>query len=225
MLMTSSDQPEAAKIPRILLVDDHAMFREQIAQLIIQDFGLEVCGQADNLRDALALARKTKPDLAIVDISLNGSGGLELLKEFKAQGFTFPSLVLSMHEESLYAERVIAAGARGYITKHQNSDTLQAAIRRVLSGKIYLSERFMEAMVDKMAGMGKAASSLDRLADRELEVLRLIGEGRTTREISDILHLAMTTVDTYRTRIKEKLGLANGTELVRFASRRVMENA
>lgn len=223
--MTSSDQPEAAKIPRILLVDDHAMFREQIAQLIIQDFGLEVCGQADNLRDALALARKAKPDLAIVDISLNGSGGLELLKEFKAQGFTFPSLVLSMHEESLYAERVIAAGARGYITKHQNSDTLQAAIRRVLSGKIYLSERFMEAMVDKMAGMGKAASSLDRLADRELEVLRLIGEGRTTREISDILHLAMTTVDTYRTRIKEKLGLANGTELVRFASRRVMENA
>jgi DNA-binding NarL/FixJ family response regulator len=120
---------------------------------------------------------------------------------------------------------VLAAGARGYITKHQNSDTLQAAIRRVLEGKIYLSERFMESMVDKMAGMGKAASSLDRLTDRELEVLRLIGEGRTTREISDTLRLAMTTVDTYRSRIKEKLGLANATELVRFASRRVVENA
>jgi DNA-binding NarL/FixJ family response regulator len=222
--MKSAPAPEEIKTARVLLIDDHAMFREQIAQLVNEDFGLTVCGQADNLRDALTLARSTRPDLAIVDISLNGSSGLELLKEFKAQRFGFPCLVLSMHEESLYAERVLAAGARGYITKHANSDTLQIAIRRVLEGKIYLSERFMETMVDKMAGMGKAASSIDRLADRELEVLRLIGNGRTTREIATTLHLGMTTVDTYRTRIKDKLGLSNAMELARFASRWVLEN-
>jgi DNA-binding NarL/FixJ family response regulator len=223
--MTSTSDSPADQKARVLLVDDHAMFREQIAQLVTQDFDMTVCGQADNLRDALTLARTTRPDLAVIDISLNGSSGLELLKEFKAQCFTFPSLVLSMHEESLYAERVLAAGARGYITKHENSDTLQLALQRVLEGKVYVSAQFMETMVGKMAGRGKAASAIDRLADRELEVLQLIGTGRTTREIATTLSLGITTVDTYRTRIKEKLGLANGSELVQFASRWVLENA
>ncbi len=199
------------------------MFREQIAQLVTEDFGMVVCGQADNLRDALSLARAGHPDLAIIDISLKGSSGLELLKEFKAQRFAFPTLVLSMHEESLYAGRVLDAGGRGYITKHENSDTLQIAVQRVLAGKVYVSEQYMQATVDKMAGVGKAASTIDRLADRELEVLRLIGNGQTTRDIAANLHLGMTTVDTYRTRIKEKLGLANAVELVRFASRWVTE--
>ncbi len=223
--MTPAIESPAGQKTRVLLVDDHAMFREQIALLVTQDFGMAVCGQASNLRDALTLARTTRPDLAIIDISLHGSSGLELLKEFKAQRFTFPSLVLSMHEESLYAERVLAAGARGYITKHENSDTLQLALQRVLEGKVYVSEHFMETMVGKMAGRGKAASTIDRLADRELEVLQLIGTGRSTREIATTLNLGITTVDTYRTRIKDKLGLANGAELVQFASRWVVENA
>jgi len=221
-----SDSPETPVAPssRILLVEDHAMFREQLAMLIGDEFGMVVCGQADNIRDALTLARSTNPDMAIIDITLKGSSGLELLKDWKAQGMKFPTLVLSMHEESLYAERVLAAGARGYITKHENSETLLKAIQRVLAGKTYLSEQMTENLVGKMTGRAAApVSPVERLADRELEVFQLIGAGRTTREIAESLHLGMTTVDTYRTRIKEKLGLANGTELMKFAARWVLE--
>lgn len=222
--MSTSSETSPPTPSRILLVEDHAMFREQLAQLITQEFGMEICGQADNIRDALALARQTNPDLAIIDITLKGSSGLELLKDWKAQGMKFPTLVLSMHEESLYAERVLAAGARGYITKHENSETLLKAIERVLDGKTYLSEQMMENVVGKMSGRGAAAvSPVERLADRELEVFQLIGAGRTTREIAETLHLGMTTVDTYRTRIKDKLGLSNGTELVKFAASWVVE--
>lgn len=223
--MMPSANPSTVENVRVLLVDDHAMFREQIAQLLTQDFGMSICGQTDNLRDAVAMARQVKPELAIVDITLKGSSGLELLKEFKAQRFTFPSLVLSMHEESLYAERVLAAGARGYLTKHENSEMLLKAIQRVLEGKIYVSEALMEIMVGRMAGRETAGPAIDRLADRELEVLQLIGRGRATREIAELLGLGVTTVDTYRTRIKEKLSLTNSTELLQFASRWVLEKA
>jgi DNA-binding NarL/FixJ family response regulator len=208
---------------RVLLVEDHAMFREQLARLISQEFGMEICGQTDNIRDALTLARSARPDIALIDISLKGASGLELLKDWKAQGMKFPTLVLSMHEESLYADRVLAAGARGYITKHANSETLLQAIQRVLDGKIYVSEQMMENLVSKMAGRSAGASPVERLADRELEVFQLIGAGRSTREIAETLNLGMTTVDTYRTRIKDKLGLANGTELIKAASRWVLE--
>ena len=222
-MTTPSESPVPAP-SRILLVEDHAMFREQLAQLITQEFGMHVCGQTDNIRDALALARQTNPDLAIIDITLKGSSGLELLKDWKAQGMKFPALVLSMHEESLYAERVLAAGARGYITKHENCETLLKAIQRVLSGKTYLSEQMTENLLGKMSGREAAAvSPVERLADRELEVFQLIGAGRTTREIAESLHLGMTTVDTYRTRIKDKLGLSSGTELMQFASRWAVE--
>lgn len=220
--MSSADAPS---LPRILLVEDHAMFREQVAQLITQDFGMSVCGQADNIRDAVVLARTTRPDLAIIDITLRGSSGLELLKDWKASSADLPTLVLSMHEESLYAERVLAAGARGYITKHENSETLLKAIQRVLDGKIYLSEAVTQDVMAKMAGRGATVAPLQRLADRELEVFQLIGTGRSTREIADSLHLGMSTVDTYRTRIKEKLGLSSGTELIQFASRWMIEAA
>ena len=202
------------------------MFREQLASLISDEFGMEVCGQADNIRDALMLARSTKPDMAIIDITLKGSSGLELLKDWKAQGMKFPTLVLSMHEESLYAERVLAAGARGYISKHENSETLLKAIQRVLHGKTYLSEQMTESVVGKMTGrVAGPVSPVERLADRELEVFQLIGAGRTTREIAESLRLGVTTVDTYRTRIKDKLGLANGTELMKVATRWVLEGA
>jgi DNA-binding NarL/FixJ family response regulator len=217
--------PPPASTPRILLVEDHTMFREQVAQLISQDFGMSVCGQANNIQDATKLARETKPDLVIMDITLKGSSGLELLKDWKAQKIDLPTLVLSMHDESLYAERVLAAGARGYITKHESSETLLKAIECVLAGKIYLSEHMIQSMVGKMAGKETAVPGVQRLADRELEVFQLIGAGRTTREIAETLHLGVTTVDTYRTRIKEKLGLASGTELLQFASRWVSQGA
>ena len=223
--MIPSSDPPPTRPSRILLVEDHAMFREQLAALITQEFGMEVCGQSDNIRDALILARNTRPDLAVIDITLKGSSGLELLKDWKAQGMKFPTLVLSMHEESLYAERVLAAGARGYISKHENSETLLKAIQRVLDGKTYLSEQMMEILVGKMSGKPAAVSPVGRLADRELEVFQLIGAGRTTREIAESLNLGVTTVDTYRTRIKDKLGLSNGTELMQFAARWALEGA
>ena len=212
-----------ARRSRILLVEDHAMFREQLALLIQEEFGMEVCGQTDNIREALLLARNTRPDLAVIDITLKGSSGLELLKDWKAQGLNFPTLVLSMHEESLYAERVLAAGARGYITKHENSETLLKAIQRVLEGKTYLSEQMTEVLLGKMSGRNASTSPIERLADRELEVFQLIGNGRTTREIAETLNLGITTVDTYRTRIKDKLGLSNAAELMAFAARWVLD--
>jgi DNA-binding NarL/FixJ family response regulator len=211
--------------PRVLLIDDHVMFRERLAHLIEEEFEMSVCGQTDNITDAMKLIESTKPDLAIVDITLKGSSGLELLKNLKAQNVKTPTLVLSMHEESRFAPRALAAGARGYITKHENSGTLLRAIQRILDGKFYLSDQMMEAQLQNMSGRVVNESALNRLADRELEVFQLIGRGRSTREISEMLNLGMTTVETYRTRIKQKLSFATGAELVRSAYRWVLEGA
>jgi DNA-binding NarL/FixJ family response regulator len=203
---------------KVLLVEDHAMFRERLAHLIQEDFGMSICGETDNIRDALDIVRTAKPDMALVDITLKGSSGLEFLKDLKAQDINLPVLVLSMHEEALYAERVLAAGAKGYITKHENSQTLLRAMQHVLEGKVYLSEQMTENMLRKMSGQEARVGDVKRLTDRELEVFQLIGSGKTTREIAENLNLGMTTVDTYRTRIKEKLGLRNGTQLQHYAS-------
>jgi DNA-binding NarL/FixJ family response regulator len=211
--------------PSVLLVEDHAMFRERLAHLIREDFDMSICGETDNIREALEIARATRPSLALVDITLKGSNGLEFLKELKAQQMQLPVLVLSMHEEILYAERVLAAGAKGYITKHENSQTLLGAIRQVLDGKVYLSPQMTDNLLKKMSGQEVSVSAIKRLTDRELEVFQLIGAGRTTREIAEALHLGMTTVDTYRTRIKEKLGLRNGTQLQHYASHCAQEGA
>lgn len=219
----SKENPPSESRPRVFLVEDHAMFRERLAHLISEDFGMSICGEADNIRDAISGIAETKPDLALVDITLKGSSGLELLKDLRAQTIAVPILVLSMHEESLYAQRVLAAGARGYITKHESSETLLKAIQKVLEGKVYVSEKMTEYLLTKMTGREGTGSPIEKLADRELEVFRLIGAGRTTREIAETLNLGMTTVDTYRTRIKEKLRLSNGTELLRYASRWVLE--
>jgi DNA-binding NarL/FixJ family response regulator len=208
---------------QVLLVEDHAMFRERLAHLIRSDFGMSICGETDNIQDALEMVRTLKPNLALVDITLKGSSGLEFLKELKAQEIVLPVLVLSMHEEILYAERVLAAGARGYITKHENSQTLLCAMEHVLNGKVYLSEQMTESLLRKMSGQEVNASAMKRLTDRELEVFQLIGSGRTTREIAETLNLGMTTVDTYRARIKEKLGLRNGTQLQHYASHCVQQ--
>ena len=204
----------------VLIIEDHRMFREQLAHLITKADDMEICGQADNIRDGLALIKKTQPSIAIIDITLRGSSGLELLKDLRAHGIALPTLVLSMHDESLYAERALRAGAKGYVTKHEASAAVLKAIRQILKGEIYLNPRFISRMISKMTAGGDVASEpIDRLADRELEVFDLIGRGLTTREIAAQLGLGITTVDTYRTRIREKLNLENSARL-RFAASR-----
>ncbi len=204
----------------VVIIEDHRMFREQLAHLIDKADDMKVCGQADNIRDALALIREIQPNIAIIDITLRGSSGLELLKDLRAHGIAVPALILSMHDESLYAERALRAGAKGYVTKHEASAAVLKAIRQILKGEIYLNPRFMSRMISKMtASRDGAAESMDRLADRELEVFDLIGRGLTTREIAAQLGLGITTVDTYKTRIREKLNLDNSARL-RFAASR-----
>jgi DNA-binding NarL/FixJ family response regulator len=208
----------------VLIVEDHPMFREQIAHLIGKQPDMVVCGEADNIQDGLTLIKERKPTIAIVDISLRGSSGLELLKDLQAQEIELPILVLSMHEESLYAERALRAGARGYITKHEASEKVMFAIREVLRGQIYLNPRFMSQVVTRIAGKRDAETQpLQRLTDRELEVFELIGRGQRTREISARLGVGLTTVDTYRARIKDKLNLENAVQLQVEATRFVRD--
>ena len=196
------------------------MFREQLLHLINKADDMRVCGQADNIRDGFALIKREQPSIAIVDITLKGSSGLELLKDLRAHGIAVPALILSMHDESLYAERALRAGARGYLNKHETSAEVVRAIREVLNGEIYLNPRFMSRMINGMInGRDSGARSIDRLADRELEVFDLVGRGLTTREIAAQLGLGITTVDTYRARIKEKLNLENVARLRIEASR------
>jgi DNA-binding NarL/FixJ family response regulator len=216
--------PDSKKV-RVVIVEDHPMFRERLAHLINKEEDMVVCGEADNVREGLALIRRAKPSLAIVDITLKESGGLDLLKDIRAHEIELPVLILSMHDESLYAERALRAGARGYITKHEASAKVMTAIRKVLRGEIYLDQRVTDRIVDRVAGGNDAAAvrPIDRLTDRELAVFELIGEGRTTREIGGRLHVGLTTVDTYRARIKEKLNLANAAQLHAEASRWLQE--
>jgi DNA-binding NarL/FixJ family response regulator len=210
----------------VVLVEDHQMFREWLGQMIGKIGEFSVTGEADNIRDGLQLIMNTQPDIAIVDITLRGSSGLELIKDIKAQGLTTPVLVLSMHDEALYAERVLRAGAKGYITKHEATSTLAKAIRTVASGQVYLSEKMTSTMLEKMTKRGarNLASGMELLADRELEVFQLIGKGLNAREIAELLHLGETTIDTYRSRIKEKLQLRNAAELYSRAAQWVQEN-
>ena len=202
------------KKPRVIIVDDHPLLRERLAELINHELDMEVCGEAENAQDAIQLIRNTWPDLAIVDITLKGSSGLELIKSVRALSIGIPVLVLSMHDETLYAERALRAGASGYITKHQAADQIIQAVRRVLAGEVYLSERMTASILKSLtAGVKSIPRPVDRLTDRELEVLELIGSGHTTREIAETLKLGVATVDTYRGRIKEKMNFQNATEL------------
>ena len=204
----------------VVIVEDHRMFREQLVRLINKVDDMRVCGEADNIRDGFALIKQLRPSIAIVDITLQGSSGLELLKDLRAHAVGVPALVLSMHPESLYAERALRAGARGYVNKNETSAKLLRAIRQVLNGEIYLNPRFMSRMIDRViSGRDSGSRPIDRLADRELEVFDLVGRGRTTREIAAQLGLGITTVDTYRARIKEKLNLENVAQLRVEASR------
>jgi DNA-binding NarL/FixJ family response regulator len=207
----------------VVIVEDHPMFREQLALLINKEPDMIVCGEADNVRDGLRLIKDRQPKIAIVDITLSGSSGLELLKDLRAHEIELPVLVLSMHDEKLYAERALRAGAKGYITKHEASASVMVAIRQVLAGEIYLKPRFISSILAKVMTGKAVAHPVDRLTDRELEVFELIGRGQTTREIGARLRLGLTTVDTYRARIKEKLNIENAARLHSEASRWIQQ--
>jgi DNA-binding NarL/FixJ family response regulator len=210
---------------KVVIVDDHPLFRERLAQLINCEPDLEVSGEAESTKDAIQLIRNTSPDLATVDITLKGSSGLELIKSIKPVSIGLRVLVLTMHEESLYAERALRAGASGYITKHQAADEVLLAIRRVLAGEVYLSEKMTSGFLKSLTNteVKTIPGSVDRLTDHELEVLNLIGRGHTAREIANRLQVGIATIDTYRVEIKEKMNLRNATELQHVAIRWVRE--
>jgi len=203
----------------VVLVEDHPMFREQFRHLINKEPDMHVCGETDDCRGALELLQSVAADIVIVDLTLKNSNGLELIKDLKARKIDIPVLVVSMHDELLYAERVLRAGARGYITKHETSKEVMAAIRKVLSGQIYLGPEMASRVIESLSARPKIENGVSLLTDRELEIFELIGRGRTTRQISGYLHLGMSTVDTYRARIKAKLNLENASQLCHEAIR------
>jgi DNA-binding NarL/FixJ family response regulator len=206
---------------RVLLVDDHPMLRQGLAQVINQQKDLTVCCEAGDAGEAEQRITSSKPDLAVVDISLEGKSGLEFIKDLQALHPEVPVLVMSMHDESLYAERVLRAGARGYVMKKAGGEAVLQAIRQVLSGKIYVSERMSAQILEKFSGArsAKHQSPIEMLTDREFEVFQLIGEGCVTREIAERLHISPKTVDVYRQNLKEKLKLPSATSLIQHAVR------
>jgi DNA-binding NarL/FixJ family response regulator len=209
---------ETERKRRILIVDDHPIVRQGLALLINREADLAVCGDAEEACSALRRIEELKPDLVVVDISLNGPDGLDLLKSIRARDTHLPVLILSMMDELLYAERALRAGANGYIMKQQATEQVLVAIRRILDGEVYVSERIANKMLHLFVGGSQERSSLVAdLTDRELEVFRLIGEGHGTRQIADELHLSIKTVESYQAHIKDKLSLKNGRELVQRA--------
>jgi DNA-binding NarL/FixJ family response regulator len=223
VMITAASKPQTKRPTderrRIVLVDDHAMLREGLAQAIGGEADLVVCGAAETAAEALEVIADTQPNLVIVDLALKDSDGLDLIKDIRARWPRLPVLVVSMHEDVLYAERALRSGASGYVTKREATRTLVRAIRRVLGGEIHLSDAVAAQIASQVVGATRPRAGLvvEKLSDRELQVFRLIGQGLSAREISDQLHLDLSTVDTYRARLKDKLGLANAGELLRAA--------
>jgi len=201
------------------VVDDHPLLRQGLALLINQQQDLEVCGEAEEAQAAMQAIAQRRPDILIVDISLSGPDGLDLLKNVRASYPDLPVLILSMHDEAIYAERALRARANGYIMKQEATEKVLVAVRRILNGEVYLSERMANKMLQQYMGGARAAidSRISALSDRELEVFRLIGEGRGTRAIAEEMHLSIKTVETYQAHIKEKLSLRSGRELIQHA--------
>ena len=227
---SSNDETQGGSHPvaksRVFLVDDHAMFREGMRQLIEREPDLTVCGDVADADEAMREIREKKPDLVIADISLSGTTGIDLIKNIKAEFEDLPVLVVSMHEESLYAERALRAGAMGYVMKQEPAKTVKVAIRKVLGGDIHLSDKMSATMLAKfMLGSrtNQPVSPIETLSDRELEVFRMLGEGKATRQIAEELNLTITTINSFRNRIKEKLNLKNSTELILHAVQWVRE--
>jgi DNA-binding NarL/FixJ family response regulator len=208
-------------IKRVLIVDDHPMMRQGLAQLIDNEPDLKVVAEADTGGQGLDIVVAQKLDLALLDISLPDKNGLELIKDIRSVKADLPVLIVSMHDEALYAERVLRAGARGYIMKQEGGKKLLEAIRQVLGGQIYVSEKMSARILEAFSGRrpDQAASPVARLSDREFEVFQLIGQGKGTKEIAQHLNLSVKTVEVHRAKIKEKLSLVTATDLVRYAVR------
>ena len=212
---------------RVLIVDDHPIVREGLDRLLSREEDLLVCGQAEDAPQALELLESVRPDLAIVDISLASGNGLDLVRQMRAEDTRIRILVSSMHDETLYAERALRAGARGYINKQQATEKIVEALRRIVDGRIYLSEQMTDRLLSKVADNPTSSRriSVDRLSNRELQVLELIGNGVGTAEIAERMNLSVKTVETYRQRIRQKLSLKNGAALASFASQWVLQEA
>ncbi|MBN1805203.1 MAG: response regulator transcription factor [Sedimentisphaerales bacterium] len=221
--MAQKKQPDNSneKKADILIVDDHPIVRQGLTELINHEKDLTVCGQAEDANQAMKAVKELTPDLAIVDISLKETSGMELIKDLNTQYPNLPVLALSMHDESLYAERVLRAGARGYLMKAEATEKVIIAIRKILRGEICISDKMASKMMRKLVGGNTEinASPVELLSDRELEVFQLIGKGFGTRQIAQKLYLSIKTIETYRAHIKEKLNLANSAELLQYAIR------
>ena len=219
--MNAHPSKTVARKSRIFIVDDHPLVREGLANLINGQDDLIVSGEAEDSVRAIAGIRKARPDVALIDISLKNESGLELVKNLASQFPRVALIVLSMHDEALYAERALHAGARGYVMKRETSKSVLASIRRVLEGGVYVSEKIVKRMAHRLGSSRKAAaaSPLERLSDRELEVFRLLGEGRTSSQIAEDLNLSLKTVQAYCARAKQKFGITSLTDLLRAAIR------
>ncbi len=215
----ASETPLRAGKKAVLVVDDHPLMRQGLALLINQQHDMHVCGEAEEAQAAIEAIAQLRPDIMILDISLKGPDGIELLKNLRATDPDLPVLVLSMHDEAIYAERALRARANGYIMKQEATEKVLIAVRRILGGEVYLSERMSNKMLQQYVGgaPNMIQSRIASLSDRELEVFRRIGEGRATREIAEELHLSVKTVETYQAHIKEKLALRSGRELIQHA--------
>lgn len=200
----------------IFLVDDHPLIRKGLSQLLNDEPEMNICGEAEDVPGALHGIEQTGPDLIIADISLRGNNGLELIKNVKALYPHLKVLVFSMHDEVIYAQRALRAGARAYVMKQEDAEKIKAAIRRIMEGDIYVSQRVSDQLLHQIVS-GSDKSPVDRLSDRELEVVQLIGSGLSTRDIAQSLHVSVKTIESHRAHIKEKLDLKNATELVQFS--------
>jgi DNA-binding NarL/FixJ family response regulator len=206
-------------VRRVLIVDDHPIVRQGLRRIMENEEDLLVCGEAETSRDARTAIKELNPDVMIADISLKQSDGIELVRDVRAHYPRLPILVLSMHDEAIYAERILSAGANGYIMKQAASELFLLALRRVLEGGIYVSEVIGNSMIQKFAAGGSyvSANPIDRLSNRELQILHMIGKGMSTRETAGSLNLSIKTVESHRQRIKRKLNLNTGTQLVQYA--------
>src|SRR6202167_1359397 len=219
MSTISKSQNQAVTRKRILVVDDHPIAPQVLTLLINREPDMLVCGEAEEAMGGLHVLASARPDVLIVDISLNGPDGLDLLKSIRTTHPTLPVLILSMHDESIYAERALRAGANGYIMKQEATEKVLVAVRRILAGEVYVSDRIADKMLKHyITGSGSLRnSSIADLSDRELEVFRLIGEGHGTRQIAEELYLSVKTVESYQAHIKEKLSLRSARELMQHA--------
>jgi DNA-binding NarL/FixJ family response regulator len=226
-LDSSPSEPPATTKTRVLLVEDHPITRQGLKALINQQLNLTVCGETDSTTEAFGLAETLRPDLAIIDVSLKGSSGLELTKTLREKWPSLPVLMVSMHDEALFAERALRAGALGYVMKHEAADKIATAIQHVLRGELYLSAKMKDRVLHRFVSKKNdgLVFAMDTLSARELEVFQLIGNGFSTRQIADKLNLSSKTIDSYREHLKLKLGLESGADLMRHAIQWVRSEA